>query len=172
MPEVFQSYKCCLRNPCSYMYACLFIDQCKICSICGETTLVLLFSPFKEGCLQLLQKKLPEEIICLILIIFSVFEKRLLFCTFIIYLATDCSLYNEAMNLFFQMDALRKLKFPEGQCMVDNYRPPTPLHQRTVRASFRESQPRPSLTFAPPPPGQAPLTIHLSQSLIQRIPAL
>ncbi|XP_022332513.2 carbonic anhydrase 2-like [Crassostrea virginica] len=38
-----------------------------------------------------------------------------------------------------QMDALRKLKFPEGQCMVDNYRPPTPLHQRTVRASFRES---------------------------------
>lgn len=101
MPEVFQSYKCCLRNPCSYMYACLFIGQCKICSIFDEMTLVLLFSPFNEGCLQLLQKKLPEEIICLILIIFSVFEKRLLFCTFIIYLATDCSLYNEAMNLFF-----------------------------------------------------------------------
>lgn len=38
-----------------------------------------------------------------------------------------------------QMDALRKLKFPEGQCMMDNYRPPTPIHQRTVRASFTGS---------------------------------
>ncbi|XP_061172322.1 carbonic anhydrase-like [Saccostrea echinata] len=38
-----------------------------------------------------------------------------------------------------QMDILRKLKFPEGQCMVDNCRPPGPIHQRTVRASFSES---------------------------------
>ncbi|XP_048735882.2 carbonic anhydrase 13-like [Ostrea edulis] len=36
-----------------------------------------------------------------------------------------------------QMDALRKLKFPEGQCMADNCRPPTPIHHRRVRASFR-----------------------------------
>ena len=102
MPEVFQPYKCFLLS--IYLYACLFIGQCKICSIYGETTLFLLLSPFNEGCLQLLQKKLPEKIKWLISIIFSVFEKRLLLKFihwFIMYFGTDCSLYNDAMNLFF-----------------------------------------------------------------------
>ena len=56
--EVFQLFKCYL--PCSYMYACLLISPCKICSIFDEMTLVLLFSPFNEGCLQLLQKKITR----------------------------------------------------------------------------------------------------------------
>lgn len=34
-----------------------------------------------------------------------------------------------------QMEALRSLKFNNGKCMVDNYRPPVPLCGRCVRAS-------------------------------------
>ncbi|XP_056023075.1 carbonic anhydrase 2-like isoform X2 [Ostrea edulis] len=34
-----------------------------------------------------------------------------------------------------QMDALRSLKFKDGDCMVDNFRPPVPLCGRCVRAS-------------------------------------
>ena len=61
MSEVFQPYKCFLLSSYLYMYACLFIGQCKICSIYGETTLFLLFNPFNEGCLQLLHKKITRE---------------------------------------------------------------------------------------------------------------
>ena len=46
----------------------------------------------------------------------------------------------------FQIDLLRKLKQKGGKLLTENYRPPTPLNGRTVKASFKAT----SVATTPP----------------------
>ncbi|XP_073257445.1 carbonic anhydrase 7-like [Porites lutea] len=46
-----------------------------------------------------------------------------------------------------QIDLLRKLKQKDGKLLTENYRPPTPLNGRTVKASFKAT----SVATTPPP---------------------
>lgn len=46
-----------------------------------------------------------------------------------------------------QIDLLRKLRQEDGKLLTKNYRPPTPLNGRTVKASFRAT----SVATTPPP---------------------
>ena len=51
------------------------------------------------------------------------------------------------IDFSFQIDLLRKLKQQDGKLLTKNYRPPMPLNNRTVKASFNAT----SVATNPPP---------------------